>query len=343
MDKSLGNIGITAAKIMAVAAAALLMFAAMSCRNPKTFTAKIDFEGLATQNLEIFYDGDNAIVHESKAAMDGQLELTGESSEPTVVEIYSRTGTFLGRFVACNGSKIEITFPAAGSGRFTVKGNKTSEALAAFLDQTAGADSIALNVAVSRHVADNPSDPLSPILLAYYFNTAADPQEALRLADILRQAENADRSTDALLASLAGYRADQKRKFKPVAMVNSADTTLILDPADAPLTLIYIARSSRMSDTLGAGIAVGRLPQMRLAVIRTTMDTVNWRRVRDSYKRPNTEFYWSPGGMATSSGDDLQIPSLPYCLLVDSLGNEIFRGASADDALDVAESFFARQ
>lgn len=340
MDKSLSYIDHIAGKIFAACAVILMTLSSLSCGRSKSFTAKVTFEGLGTQNIEIFYDGDDAVDRQSKAAMDGRLEFTGHSSRPTVVEMYSRTGSFLGRFVAQNGDKVEVTFPAGSAGRFTAKGNKTSVALAEFLAANAEADSAAMNAAVSNYVAANRSGALSPILLTYYFNSAADPTEAVRLADILREADNADRATTSLLTSLAGFRTAENRKFMPVALINSADTTLILDPADAPLTLIYVAKAVRLSDTLAADIAVDRLPEMRLAVIRTSMDTVNWRRVRDHYTRPNTVFFWSPGSLMTSSGDDLQIPSLPYCLLVDSLGNEIFRGASADDALEVAEEFF---
>jgi hypothetical protein len=55
---------------------------------------------------------------------------------------------------------------------------------------------------------------------------------------------------------------------------------------------------------------------------RTAIDTLAWTQV------------WAPGGVANPQFDNLNIPRLPYYILTDSTGRQVYRGSQLKVALD---------
>ncbi len=308
------------------------------CGKADSFTVEATFESMPTQNVEIYTFNHNAVSYQSVAAIDGKLSFKGNAPSLAMVEMYSRTGNFLGRIPVENGDKIEVKF--SQSGEFTIKGNdegKQYSDMFGIANAPKGEDADGV---VASFIESNPADALSPLLLEFITDKSSNPAEALRLATLIRDNEKVaepvkERMTE-LITEFAASGAVEVRKLEPVMLMVPNDTVGTLDFTSSPLTLVYFSARDRMQDSLANHI---KLPKgVNMAVLRTTFDTIMWSKSRNTYKLTSPTFYWTPAGPATPGLDRFNVPSLPWVSLVDSLADEIYRGTSLESAVALADS-----
>lgn len=321
-----------------------------SCGKASDFSATVTFESLPTQNVEIYVFTPEGISYRSVAAIDGKLSFRASAPELSMVEMYSRTGSFLGRFPVKNGDDINAVF--SGSGSLTLKGNKAAERYAELLRsaRASGPDKASESASgpvageasrvAAAFIEKNPSDELSPLVLEYMFDMSADPAEAIRLATLIRDSGRDESRMSDLITTLASSGGVELKKIDPVMLMVPGDTVATLDFSESPYTLLYFSSRERLADTLVNMIDVPK--RLRVAVIREAFDTVMWSKSRSAYTRFTPEFFWAPAGPATPGLDRFGVPSLPWVSLVDSAANEIYRGPSAADAAALADSLLNR-
>lgn len=318
----------------ALSAALVSAVVLCGCSQPDSFSAQVTFESLPTQNIEIYVYNPDAIIYRSVAAIDGTLSFEASAPELTMVEMYSRTGRFLGRFPVKNGDDIRINLTSSGA--MTAKGDKAAEnyaALLASIDSSVAGDTCAK---VVQFIEKNPSDPISPLVLTYLFDLAGDPATGLRLATHMRDNGHDTPAMADFIATLSSSGGAAVKHLEPVMLMVPGDTVATLDFKSAPYTMVYFASRERVADSLANSLDIPA--RLHVAVVRTAFDTVMWGNMRKAYRKFTPDFYWAPSGAATPGLDRFNVTSLPWVSLVDSAANEIYRGPSADRAVAIADS-----
>lgn len=318
-----------------------------ACGGAPDFKVTGTVDGGRTMNLRIVYAGRDNLNNVLTAARDGKFEFKGEAPEDcgALVEIYDNDYRRLGLFYAENGDELKVTVNPDNPFAGTVKGNETSERLAEWLHANAavlaGRDAKAINAAVAKYVKANPDDIVSGLLMATLFNASADPAQASKLLQSLTaEARPAVIVNPALLTDgrLAGDIAG-----KPVTGLHylsaATDSITLFNPRKHKRTLLAFSGVQNSRDTIIEGLRKfwpGRPARVTVLDIRLDVDTFAWRRDlrADSIKWPSG---WVAGSVANPDMARLAIPTLPYFIVVDSLGKPQYRGTSLSAALKKIE------
>lgn len=107
-------------------------------------------------------------------------------------------------------------------------------------------------------------------------------------------------------------------------------------PSRSSCSLLYFSTVQSGRDTIISTLrkAFDRYPRRRFKLVDVsfTPDTLSWKNVArmDSVGWPQV---WAVGGVANSVFDELNIPRLPYFIVADSTGKQLYRGASVSRAV----------
>ena len=117
----------------------------------------------------------------------------------------------------------------------------------------------------------------------------------------------------------------------PIPYLVSGNDTKIYKPSDARLSLIVLSDSRDGRDSILD--AVRDLDRHRskgrfdIIDLNLDQDTMVWRRTVRTDSAAWTQG-WAAGGVSAQAVDRLGIPTLPYMVLVDSAGHQLWRGNS---------------
>lgn len=135
---------------------------------------------------------------------------------------------------------------------------------------------------------------------------------------------------------------------KPITIncgqLNERDTTLRYWPSNQTYSMIVVTGTGK-GDSVRTMLKelTGKLPKRRFKALEVAVmgDSAMWKLAirRDSAKWMQG---WVAGGVAGTAVRTLQIPGVPYFIVADSLGNQVYRGYSATAAGDSVKSRLAR-
>ncbi|MDE7393320.1 MAG: hypothetical protein K2M80_02445 [Muribaculaceae bacterium] len=313
---------------VAIALTAVVMAA---CGKNRSFTADLTMKGLGTQDIIAMIVDTDGITELTVMGVDDSFTIEGAVDNPTVVELYSRSGSPLGSFIAVPGEKSQLEIEG---GKLTSAGK--SKANQAYIDFISRLPEDASPAEVNRLVAtivdtDAENIAVRPIF-AHYFNVAADPEEAARILQIFEaQKEPLSIELEHVASQIEMAEAVAGKMPETVSLLTPADTIAEADFASAPLTVTFISSTiERGGDTLALPIEELLPERSSLIVIRTTLDTINWERNRGKYNGENVSHFWSPGGMEFSAGSLVAIADYPYWIVNDSTLQRLYSTASID-------------
>ncbi len=323
--------------------AAVLALAVMTaCGDDTQFRVTGTVQGLGTRTIYMLYVADGGVRHESQAAIDGKLDLRGASSDYTVVELFSSSRNLLARMLVKNGQTIhcELDMDNPYAGR--MKGNKVVEQWSEWRLLNAGTlesgTPAAINRAVADYVESNRDNLLSSALLLTEYYAPDNESQADSLFALISPQARPDRLVDDYRLLLSyNNNAHLNVRMRPFSLYSYGDSIEHYAPARSSYTLFYFANGhEHRRDTIVAAIekVYGNYPRRRLRVLDVSMapDSAAWRN-----ERPDSVAWtrvWAAGGVATSAFDALDIPRLPYYILSDSTGSQVYRGTSVTAALD---------
>lgn len=315
---------------------------AASCGHPDSFRIEGEIEGAPSMNLRVLYTGRDGVTATVTAAREGKFSFEGTSERPAVVQIFDNEYRVLGRTVAQNGEDVHLRLDRDNPYRISASGDPLGEAWAQWLNTRADslrtATAAERNDIIARFVAANPTDPVSALLMITDFDSSG-PRSA-RAAELW--AAIAPEARPAYLT--AGYEAQLSRvadaaareRIAAIPYMKRGGKTEIYRPASARLTLIAVTDAAGGRDSIVAALdratrhrAKGRLEVLELSM---AVDTMEWHRsvLADTVRWTQG---WAAGGISGSAVGRLGIPSIPYFILADSAGRQLWRGAGASDAV----------
>lgn len=327
-----------------VIAAAMLLGA---CSHDEGFSVKGTLSDGSTVNLRVMYsDGTN--LHTQLMASDkGHFEFEASAPEGTVVEVLANNFEPLGRFYAADGDEIEITIDMSSPSAIKVTGNDTGRRWADWTRANAGvldkSDPRQANALIEKYVTSHPRDIVSTLLMIYNYDSSLDPVHAAALLQSIDAAARPAALTAAYKALIGKTEATTASlKVVPLSFMAHGDTLLTYHPRRHRLSLLVFS-----DETSGRGDSI--VPAIRglcrrhpgdsdLYVLDMSFDTDTLTWGRDTRADSATwQQGWLAGSVSATPVSRLAIPRVPYCIVVDSAGNQIYRGRSITAAADTID------
>lgn len=325
---------------MALVAAVILS----GCGDDTTFRITGEVQGLGTRNIYMLYVADGAVRQEGLPAIDGKFDLRGVSADYTIVELFTSTRTMIARMLVKNGQTIDCRLDLDNPYTVQLKGNKPVEQWSEWIRHNAGALASGshdeVNRLVAGYVESHRDDILSSALMLTQYYAPDNESQADSLFALISPAARPDHLVDDYRLLLSYNNASQlNAKIRPFSLYSFGDSMEHYSPARASYTLLYFASQTHRRDTIVKAIEAvyDSVARKRLKVldVSTAADTTSWKHERpDSLKWTRV---WTPGGVASSTFDQLNIPRLPYFIVADSIGKQVYRGSSVTVAVDTLE------
>ncbi len=313
------------------------------CSGPDSFEVKGHVKGDATINLRALYYVDGALQSSIFPADRGSFAFKGRAPEGAVVEILDNDYRLLGRFYAVNGDEIDVTIdPKSPAAMKVEKGNEAAIRWAQWLNANAkildGRNSKAINALVAKYVKAHPQDIVSTLIVTTVYDASADPEGASKLLSSIAPEARPTALADAF-ATLLTYADTSagKRRVSPLTLMAQGDTVTTFSPRKHRLSLLVFSdENSGRADSIVPALRRLRKAHTDKALgiidISLDTDTLAWQ----SSTRNDTATWdaaWGTGGIASAALRPLAIPRLPYFIVTDSVGSQIYRGASISQAL----------
>lgn len=323
----------------------LLIPAVSSCGNGGKFTVDGTVEGGRTMNMRIVYNGEDNVNNILTAARDGKFQFTGYAPDKrgVLVEFLDNDYRVMGRLYAENGDKIKITVNADDRTAQSVEGNDLSERLSKWLNDNADCirsrNAREINAAVARYARANPEDLLSGILMATEYNASIDITGAEKLLTELKPEARPSWLIDGRI--LTEMRLSEKNISAPVTAItylDRHDSIVTFRPKESPRSILaFTGDNTGRADSILRALKSFHKEHSKVEIIDFWLetDTFTWRRTlrRDSV---NWKSGWAAGSVGAPSLEQLAIPSLPYFVVTDSTGRQLYRGPSVSLAISKA-------
>lgn len=305
--------------LLPVAVCALLL--TTGCGGKKSYKIDGTVEGLGTQNLTVIYHDGNALREFTTNAVDSKFHIEGMSDEPVAIELYDNKGNRIGCVVARNGEEISVKYKVSDRNYMEAKGNKLSAALAEFLQKN-GND---LNSAIEHRLTSTAADELSELLAGYYYDINANAQSA---DSLLRLADSESHIGDVMLrykSEIAARLSAAPAKIERMRLLSSADSLTNYEPSAKTNTLYIFTDIYSIPDSI-VEYADSVAKDMKVASVRLAIDSFGWHKDTARFSKKVTHL-WAPGGVADSALRSLDIPRVPFFIVADTTGAQIYRGS----------------
>lgn len=321
---------------------AILALILSACSGSREFRIDVTADDIGTQNISVIYYADGAYHCENASAIDGKFTFTGKLADPTLVEMFTLTGSPLGSCIADGGDHLEVHFSPSNPDNNTVKGNKDSEILFDFLKANRQAltqrDVHSLNQAIDAVIRDNPKRFVSIVLLTNYFTVEGYENQALELFRLIPDKARRPDFSAYFEQLLSKSLASDTLAIRSVRAYTAAgDSAVNFSPRAARLNLLMLTDNEcRQTDSIKKLLEVirGGAPstaQLRITDFGCDRDTMLWkssiRTLPEEYPA-DVDRLWLVAGMATEGISQSAPSSIPYFILTDSTGRMLYRGSS---------------
>ena len=278
------------------------------------------------------------------SVMKGKCELKGVTKLPTVIYLTTRKSKYPLVIYTQKGEKIDITGTERNPLGWDVGGNDINISLSAWRKENLKVldegDAEKVNKAVEIFVNDKRENPAALIILFSYFNRAYDERLYNTLLGQLKDLANKDKFLMMMgRADQLTARATLPAKIKNLAMRSSqggVDTLSFLD-SNPGIIMFWqndIKQRKELIDSLK--VLVKEFPDSNsriIADINLDPDSLTWRTSLKKDSLNKTVRLWAPAGLADVDVMKLKISGIPYFLVLDENGNQIYRGAELGDAM----------
>lgn len=327
----------------------LAALAVASCGNSSKFTISGEVNGSPNMNLYIRYFGSSGVSSGVARVQNGEFEISGYSDSPTLVEISDNERTPLGYLYLKNGDEADVTLDRSNPMLMKASGTSAiadwSRLANSFAEDYSAKDPKRLNEKIAAQVASNPSSVSAAILFATAFDASIDPV----LADSTLNMFSPEILTLGILDSFVGTGARyasaeflapiDSLAYRPLKRI----ATEWFRTKDQKVSLISMSnldntrRALRNDTILPALKKASANKKIKVIDLGLYTDTITWRNIVRSDSATWIQG-WVPGGIFAKGIDRLAIPSLPYYIVTDSTGAQIYRGPSVEDAAEAALS-----
>lgn len=321
---------------------------AVSCGDDTEFRVTGTVEGMGTRNTYMIYVDDGTVREVHSPSLDGKFNFVGSSPDYTLIEIYTSGKEFVGRAIVKNGQTLKCKFDISAPYHVEIKGNKPSEEWGKFLYKNreilSSGNIRAINDLVEEYALSHKDNIVSSLLMMTQFNAIDEEAKAESIFAQLSPEARPDRLVDDYRLLLANdNNAYLNGKIAPFTLVTASDSIVRYYPGSSSYSLFFFTASQgERRDTITPVLSYfyDKYSRRRLRIIEVSFsaDTLLWKNIarRDTVNRwPQL---WVPGGASNPNFTQLNVPRLPYYILSDSMGKQVYRGSSIKLAMDSLEN-----
>lgn len=330
----------------------MLLVVLTSCGNDEEFVINCEIRGLGSKGVEMYYTT-RGVQRASFHPVDGKVALRGVSAEPTLVEVFTLDNELLFTCVARNGDELKVKMDLEKPGKVEIKGNEASEQFAAFLTANAevfgSSDIAAVNRLVAEEVSKHPDRISSAMLLVTRFNARGHELEADSLVNMLKP----EARPSWVVGAYPGMVGEQvstaaRGSIKPISLrygrLNRQDTTLRYWPSSQSYSMLVFTGGYKADSLRHTLLSLSKeLDTRRFNILELNVmgDSAYW---SNSLRGDSARWMqaWVPGGVGNQAIRSIHVPSVPYFIVADSLGRQIYRGRSLSAANDTVRARLAR-
>lgn len=324
----------------------MLLAVLTGCGNDEEFVIDCDIKGLGPEGVDMFYIS-RGVQRSTFHPVDGKVTLRGSSAEPTLVGVFTSDGQPLFACIAANGDELKVKMAIETPGKIEIKGNDASRDYARFISANdsllRSGDVAAVNRLVAEEVRSHPDRISSSAILMTYFNARGYEMLADSLVNVLKP-EARPAGVVGAFPGMVGEQVstDARGPVKAITVYcgrqDDRDTVIRYWPSSQSYTLLaFTGRNKgdsvrKVLRTLTDSLHQRRFKALELCVMA---DSVAWEL---SIRRDSAKWMqgWLPGSVANPAVRNLQIPSVPFFIVADSMGRQVYRGHSlsaADDSV----------
>lgn len=311
-----------------------------------------NLEGAGTQNLRLLYyysdENQGYVAEDVVPVVKDKFEYTGVCSNPSVVWVFRPDRTLLNVLYVERGDELEINGIVNQPYGWTVGGNDLQESLSAWQHENENllmsGDAQTTSKAVVKYVEAHPEDKLSALLLLTYY---ANNDNGVSLKKLWEGLSEKVRDEN-LLNAVSGQRQHianvvEKEKVRPMQFCSVGDSMTVVNPLKSSVSVLYFWREPKglhpeymkLLKQLAEKYADNK--KFKIADINFSMDTAQWHYDIEKDSIDKWERMWAAGGEVNKSIYQLHLPYTPCFVVVDSIGNQIYRGADTVQILKTIE------
>ena len=312
------------------------------CSEKKFFTVEGTVEGERTMNLRFVYVGDDNLNNVITAARDGKFVFKGVvPRDGALVQVLDNDYRRLAVFYAKNGDKIQLKVNADDPVVSQATGNDIMERWNAWAATNRpilkGLDASVRNKAVAKYARAHKDDLLSTLLLAAYYDSSVDPNGAMTILETIKPEARPQCIVELLTAnSVQRAKNGGYNKVMPFRYLSSkTDTMATFRPGDNNRTLLVFTAGPAGRDSIMRALHAfqkDKPAKTTILDVRFDVDTLMWKRdlSNDSVTWPSA---WMPEATATSSLSPLSITTVPFFIVTDSTGRQLYHGPALTPAI----------
>ena len=278
---------------------------------------------------------------------NGKGEMKLPQGYPSIMYLFSSSGKNPSAVIyAERGDKIVVTGKESDISGWDIKGNDITDELTAWRLKNKGLivgnNEDKLNAAVAEYVKKNPDSDAAAVMLYVYFMRRGHENEFVSLAALLgknvrenKKLMNALASADLLTGSV------EEAKYPPaIVLTGSEGYADTLQLGNGTTTMLLFAADKKNSDSTVSTDSLKKFIAKRngktVAELYTDSDSLAWRRHIDNDSVSGMKRFWMPLGLADSLSISMGVKRVPYYIILDSKGKEVYRG----DNFEVASEKF---
>lgn len=324
----------------------LLALVVSACGDDTQFRITGLVNGLGTRYITMYYTTPTGIVSERCAAIDGKIELTGNSREYTIAELYVTPQYPVGRLLVKNGETVKCRFELDDPFNIEVSGSKPSAQWAEWITSNASllrdSTSTQINAAIARYVTDHPDRIASTALLLTMYNSVDNEAECARLFNSIKESARPENLVETYRYMLSvNNEANLDSRVRPFTLYSYGDSLERFTPHRSSYSLLYFITAMarpRTQSIQAIKPLYEKYSPKRLRVVEVSFapDTMRWQHAATADPVPWASV-WTPGGPASPTFSTLRVPRTPYYILADSMGSVVYRGSLVTAATDSLE------
>ncbi len=309
----------------------LVFIFVVSCSDTEQFRVNGTIKGEPTMNLRAVYYADGAYRSVITAVRGGEFEFYASSKQPTLLEITDYDYKPLGRLYVSNGNAYEINIDPTDQYAVEAGGSDINPRWADFLRQNADSLRTDAGKAVADYVRTHPDDIVSTLLLLTTFDSSGAVVDADSLMSLIKPEARPSSLTEGYNYMLQRLvTSEALGDMDTIRYIDRGGNLMVFDASKQRCSLLSISvQSDKRTDSIVPALKRmnKKYDKSEFAMLDFSLDsdTTLW---KSSIRVDSADWKqgWAPGGLAAIGIGKLGVPSVPFFIVCDSTGNQLYRG-----------------
>lgn len=317
-----------------------------SCSN-NNFIIEGVITDIGEHPVKAIYVNEAGVQRVNAPVESGRFKIEGVSPNYTMVQLFNFRNELITKVIMKNGDDLKLKGTLNHKYLIEMKGSDINEDWNNFRRENHTAysenETNIINTKIEKYIEANSNNIASLAMLLYDYNDLQNTEKVHKLFNSINEKARPASLMKAYadIKSLESKKKDNNRKWHSMQFYNENDSLEYFMPLRGKMSLLYFADKDEEQrkdiittlDTLFYNYM--RNPkgkkQLQIADIMLDSDTTSWKRTLRS-EDTDWEHFWAVGGVMHPTISELLVKQTPYFIMLDSVGEVVYRGESIDSA-----------